>query len=194
MTYRLLGSLTSPYVRRFRMYMADIPYELEIVNYLESDQDSRLSSVNPIKRIPVLLIDGKPLWESRIIAQYLQRTHGKQPFTIEEENIVSATDALQDLLIQSFLLQRSGHPIDRQNGYFLRTADRQRLILSYLEQQVSAGLLTRWDYPAMALYATLDWSLFRNQLLPAQIGPTLQQFVNDSRSQRLVAETDPRLA
>lgn len=194
MTYRLLGSLTSPYVRRFRMYMADIPYELEIVNYLESDQDSRLSSVNPIKRIPVLLIDGKPLWESRIIAQYLQRTHGKQPFTIEEENIVSATDALQDLLIQSFLLQRSGHPIDRQNGYFLRTADRQRLILSYLEQQVSAGLLTRWDYPAMALYATLDWSLFRNQLLPAQIGPTLQQFVHDSRSQRLVAETDPRLA
>ena len=52
MTYRLLGSLTSPYVRRLRMYMADIPYELEIVNYLETDQDSRLSSVNPIKRIP----------------------------------------------------------------------------------------------------------------------------------------------
>lgn len=194
MTYRLLGSLTSPYVRRFRMYMADIPYELEIVNYLETDQDARLSSVNPIKRIPVLLIDRKPLWESRMIVQYLQRTHDKQPFTMDEDNIVSAIDALQDLLIQSFLLQRSGHPIDRQNGFFVRTADRQRLILSYLEQQVSAGLLTRWDYPAMALYATLDWSLFRNQLTPAQIGPVLSQFVKESASQRLVAETDPRLA
>jgi len=194
MTYRLLGSLTSPYVRRLRMYMADIPYELEIVNYLETDQDSRLSSVNPIKRIPVLLIDGKPLWESRMIVQYLQRTHGLRSLSLDEENTVSAIDALQDLLIQSFLLYRSGHPIDRQNGYFLRTADRQRLILSYLEQQVSAGLLARWDYPAMSLYALLDWASFRSQLPLAQLGPALQQFVKESASQRLAAETDPRLA
>ena len=194
MTYRLLGSLTSPYVRRLRMYMADIPYELEIVNYLETDQDSRLSSVNPIKRIPVLLIDGKPLWESRMIVQYLQRTHGLRSLSLDEENTVSAIDALQDLLIQSFLLHRSGHPIDRQNGYFLRTADRQRLILSYLEQQVSAGLLARWDYPAMSLYALLDWASFRNQLPLAQLGPALQQFVKESASQRLAAETAPRLA
>lgn len=69
MTYRLLGSLTSPFVRRLRLYMADIPYEFEIVNYLESGQDARLSAANPIKRIPVLLIDGKSLWESRVIFQ-----------------------------------------------------------------------------------------------------------------------------
>ncbi|HNF99055.1 MAG TPA: glutathione S-transferase N-terminal domain-containing protein [Pseudomonadota bacterium] len=55
MTYRLLGSLTSPFVRRLRLYMADIPYEFEIVNYLESGQDARLSAANPLKRIPIVV-------------------------------------------------------------------------------------------------------------------------------------------
>lgn len=86
MTYRLLGSLTSPFVRRIRLYMASIPHEFEIVNWAESDQDARLTLVSPLKRIPVLLIDGQPLWESRIIFQYLQRKHEKTALSRRREH------------------------------------------------------------------------------------------------------------
>ena len=194
MTYRLLGSLTSPFVRRLRLYMADIPYDFEIVNYLESDQDARLSAANPLKRIPVLLIDGKPVWESRIIFEYLQSRHGTPGLSLDEENIVSAIDTLQDQLIQPFLLQRFGHVVDRQNPYYQRVADRQRLILAYLEAQVSQGMLARWDYPAMSLFAMLDWSAFRKLLPETDLPPALQRFTKECAHYPLVSETDPRKA
>ena len=194
MTYRLLGSLTSPFVRRIRLYMASIPHEFEIVNWAESDQDARLTLVSPLKRIPVLLIDGQPLWESRIIFQYLQRKHEKTALSLEEENIVSAIDTLQDQLIQPFLMQRFGHAVDRGNGYFERVAERQRLILSYLEEQIEAGLLARWDYPAMSLYSMLDWATFRKLLPVPSLDSALDRFVKGCAQQQLVAETDPRLA
>lgn len=192
MTYRLLGSLTSPFVRRLRLYLSEIPYEFEIVNYLESDQDARLSAVNPLKRIPVLLINGEALWESRVIFEYFRQKQGHPSLSMTEENIVSAIDTLQDQLIQPFLMQRSGHPVDRQNPYFLRVADRQRLILSYLEQQAESGHLRRWDYPAMSLYAMLDWAEFRKLLPQSELGPALLCFVKDSATRPLVPETDPR--
>ena len=194
MTYRLLGSLTSPFVRRLRLYMADIPYEFEIVNYLESGQDARLSAANPIKRIPVLLIDGKSLWESRVIFQYLQKTHGKPGLSLDEENIVGAIDTLQDQLIQPFLLQRFGHVVDRNNPYYQRVADRQRLILAYLEKQAESGLLSRWDYPAMSLFSTPDWASFRNVLPDSELGPALVRFTKECATKPLVSETDPRKA
>ena len=194
MTYRLLGSLTSPFVRRLRLYMADIPYELEIVNYLETVEDARLSAANPLKRIPVLIVDGQSIWESRVIFQYLQKKHGKPGLSLDEENIVSAIDTLQDQLIQPFLLQRFGHVVDRQNPYYLRVADRQRLILAYLEKQVDAVLLSRWDYPAMSLYAMLDWSSFRKLLPATDLGPALLRFTKECASNPLVSDTDPRKA
>jgi glutathione S-transferase len=190
----LIGSLTSPYVRRIRLYLRGVDYKLETVNYLDGQDDARLSAINPIKRIPVLVVDGKPLWESRVIYGYLQRTLGKPTLSFEEENAISAIDALQDALIQPFLMKRMGHPVDRNTAYFQRHAERQRLILDYLAAEHERGRFERWDYPAMSLYSLLDWSLFRECMRTDELPKPLLRFYEKTRTQPLIAETDPRKA
>jgi glutathione S-transferase len=192
--YTLIGSLTSPYVRRIRLYLRGVDYKLETVNYLDGQDDARLSAINPIKRIPVLVVDGKPLWESRVIYGYLQRTLAKPTLSFEEENAISAIDALQDALIQPFLMKRMGHAVDRNTPYFLRHAERQRLIFDYLAAEHERGHFERWDYPAMSLYSLLDWALFRECVRTDELPKPLLRFYEKTRTQPLIAETDPRKA
>ena len=192
--YTLIGSLTSPYVRRLRLYLHGIDYKLETVNYLDSLDDARLSQLNPIKRIPVLVVDNQAIWESRVIYSYLQKTLGKTPPSRDEDNLISAIDAWQDLLIQPFLMQRMGQAVDSSNAYFQRQASRAQLIRDYLASGVRQGLFDRWDYPAMSLYCLLDWGAFRECLRPLDLPKALLNFMEQSRSHPSITETDPRHA
>lgn len=192
--YTLIGSLTSPYARRIRLYLDGVNYKFETINYLDGRDDARLASLNPIKRIPVLMIDGRPLWESRVIYYFLQRELQKPSLSFEEENAVSAIDALQDLLIQTFLMQRVGHSIDRNNPYFIRHSERHRLILDYLVQEISAGRFSRWDYPAISLYSLADWALFRKCYTLENLPREIAVFLEERRNLPFVLESDPRLA
>ena len=192
MAYTLIGSPTSPYVRRLRLYLRDIPYTFQAVNIMDPLDDGRLTRVSPIKKIPVLLIDDQPLFESRVIYNYLQKALGRSTLSLPEENFVSAIDALQDQLIQLYLLKRSGHPIDGANPYFRRSDERRKAILSYLASGVVKGEFSRWDYPSMSLYALIDWALLREAMETKDLQPALQSFFADAATQPAVAATDPR--
>ncbi|MBM4251971.1 MAG: glutathione S-transferase family protein [Deltaproteobacteria bacterium] len=192
MAYTLIGSKTSPYVRRIRLYLRDIPYSFDAVNIVDPAEDARLSRINPIKRIPVLMIDDRPLFESRVIFNYLQKTHGRPSLSLAEENLVSTIDAWQDQLIQGFLLKRGGHPVDGQNSYYQRMAERQKLVTTYLASAIVKGEFSRWDYPAMSLYSLLDWASFRETIDMKTAVPALQTFYESAAVQPAVAATDPR--
>ena len=194
MTYRLLGSLTSPYVRRLRLYLKDVPYEFELVNYLEAADDARLATYNPIRRIPVLVVNGEAIWESRVIYRHLQTALSRPVLTLAEENAVSAIDTLQDQLIQPFLLRRFAHPVDTTNGYYQRQEARKISLLAYLAEEVTRGTFGRWDYPSMSLYCLLDWALFRGSLVVADLSPALLSFQKANLGQPLITDTDPRRA
>lgn len=190
--YTLIGSYTSPYVRRLRLYLEGIDYKLETVNYLDSKDDAKLASVNPIKRIPVLIVHNQALWESRIIYQYLQKALGKTPLSLAEENIVSAIDAWQDQLIQMFLMRRMGQAIEVNSGYFQRHAQRQEQLSNYLSARLKEGELRRWDYPAMSLFCLLDWAVFREQIKLADLPPDFSRFMDEIRIKPIAVATDPR--
>ena len=69
---KLIGSVTSPYVRKVRVVMAekklDFSFELENVWVPEST----IQQVNPLGKIPCLVMeDGSTLYDSRVIAEYL---------------------------------------------------------------------------------------------------------------------------
>jgi len=192
MAYTLIGSKTSPYVRRLRLYLRDIPYSFDAVNILDPAEDARLSRINPIKRIPVLMIDDRPLFESRVIFNYLQKTHGRPSLSLTEENLVSTIDTWQDQLIQGFLLTRGGHPVDAKNSYYQRMAERQNLMTTYLASAIVKGEFSRWDYPAMSLYSLLDWARFRDTFDLNVALPALQTFYESAAVQPAVAATDPR--
>lgn len=69
---KLLGSLTSPYVRKVRIVMAEkrIDYELELDN--PWDTATHVTEHNPLGKVPVLLMDdGSALFDSRVIVEYM---------------------------------------------------------------------------------------------------------------------------
>lgn len=69
---RLLGSLTSPYVRKARVVLAEkkIEYSFELDN--PWDEKSRVADANPLGKVPVLVLDDdSALFDSRVIVEFL---------------------------------------------------------------------------------------------------------------------------
>ena len=69
---KLIGSLTSPYVRKVRIVMADkkLDYKLEIENVWAAD--TKIQTYNPLGKVPCLVMeDGGALFDSRVIVEYL---------------------------------------------------------------------------------------------------------------------------
>ncbi len=69
---KLLGSLTSPYVRKTRIVLAEKKIECEFIIDNGGPDSTGLAEHNPLCRIPVLLLDdGSTLFDSRVIVEYL---------------------------------------------------------------------------------------------------------------------------
>ena len=69
---KLIGSNSSPYVRKVRVVFAEkkIEYRYELEDVWSPD--SRLQSINPLGKVPTLIMDdGAALFDSRVIAEYL---------------------------------------------------------------------------------------------------------------------------
>lgn len=69
---KLLGSFTSPYVRKVRIVLAEKKIDCEFVIDNGGPDGLGLAAHNPLGRIPVLLLDdGSSLFDSRVIVEYL---------------------------------------------------------------------------------------------------------------------------
>lgn len=69
---KLIGSTTSPYVRKVRVVMAEkkLDYSFELDNVWAASTQVHLS--NPLGKVPCLVMeDGSALYDSRVIAEYL---------------------------------------------------------------------------------------------------------------------------
>ena len=69
---KLIGSLTSPYVRKVRIVMAEkkLDYRLELENVWSAD--TQIQTYNPLGKVPCLVMeDGGTLFDSRVIVEYL---------------------------------------------------------------------------------------------------------------------------
>lgn len=69
---KLIGSVTSPYVRKVRVVLAEkkLDYSFELENVWASETTIHLA--NPLGKVPCLVMeDGSPMYDSRVIAEYL---------------------------------------------------------------------------------------------------------------------------
>src|SRR6218665_1892829 len=68
---KLIGSLTSPYVRKVRVVMAEkkLDYQLELEDVWASDA---ILKSNPLGKVPCLVMDGaEAVFDSRVIVEYV---------------------------------------------------------------------------------------------------------------------------
>jgi glutathione S-transferase len=69
---KLIGSFTSPYVRKVRVVLAEkkLDYSFELENVWGPETNIHLS--NPLGKVPCLVMeDGSTMYDSRVIAEYL---------------------------------------------------------------------------------------------------------------------------
>ena len=69
---KLLGSTTSPFVRKVRIVLAEkkLDYRFELVDVRPAD--SSIKASNPLGKVPCLIMeDGGAVFDSRVIVEYL---------------------------------------------------------------------------------------------------------------------------
>jgi len=97
---KLIGSLTSPYVRKARVVLAEkkIDYEFELDSPWTAE--TRVTKVNPLGKIPVLVLDDSTtLFDSRVIVEYLDNVapnNKLMPGQNRERTEVKRWEALAD--------------------------------------------------------------------------------------------------
>jgi glutathione S-transferase len=68
---KLIGSVTSPYVRKVRVVMADKKLDYSFIQENVWAADTTIQQTNPLGKVPCLVMeDGSTLYDSRVIAEY----------------------------------------------------------------------------------------------------------------------------
>lgn len=76
---KLYGSLTSPYVRKVRVLLAEKKIEHEFVESIPAIDNTELAAANPLGKVPALQMDnGEWLIDSGLHVQYIDSLPGEQ--------------------------------------------------------------------------------------------------------------------
>jgi glutathione S-transferase len=72
MPMKLIGSRTSPYVRKVRIFMAEKKLDYQFVTEDVWADATTISSANPLGKVPCLIMEGgEAMFDSRVIVEYL---------------------------------------------------------------------------------------------------------------------------
>lgn len=164
MAYTLIGSQTSPFVRRIRILMESIPFEFKELNIFETEDSLTLNKVNPINQVPVLLDGDERVWDSRQIFNFLNRKHHFYGLSVEQENLLTALEGAMNSAVALLLLKRSGINIDEPYMYVSRQKERIESVLDFMKPYIEKEALENWNFITVTLYCFLDWGVFRGIL------------------------------
>jgi glutathione S-transferase len=107
---KLIGAVTSPYVRKVRIVMAEKKLEYEFVQEDVWAASTSIVASNPLGKVPCLLMEtGEALYDSRVIVEYLDTLSpvGKLiPPSGRERTEVKVWEALADGLLDAAIAAR----------------------------------------------------------------------------------------
>lgn len=106
---KLIGSLTSPYVRKVRIVMAEkkLDYQFELEDVWSSDA---IVKSNPLGKVPCLVMEGgEAVFDSRVIVEYLDTRSPVSrliPEASRERTEVRTWESLADGIVDAAILAR----------------------------------------------------------------------------------------
>lgn len=107
---KLIGSTSSPYVRKVRIVMAEKKLDYEFVTENVWAADTTIGQSNPLGKVPCLVMEGgEALFDSRVIVEYLDTLSpvGKLiPAVGRERAEVKTWEALADGVLDALILAR----------------------------------------------------------------------------------------
>lgn len=169
---KLIGSNTSPYVRKVRIVMAekklDYQYELEDV----WSEATTIGESNPLGKVPCLIMeDGGAVFDSRVIVEYLDTLTpvGKLiPASGRERAEVKCWEALADGMLDAGVLMRleatQRKPEERSSVWIARQRRKVDAGLRSMSTGLGEGTWCNGSHYSLADIAVgcaLGWLAFR---------------------------------
>jgi len=143
---KLIGSLTSPYVRKVRIVMAEKRLDYEFVTEDVWSAATTIAESNPLGKVPCLVMEGaEALFDSHVIVEYLDALSpvGKLiPSVGRERAGVKTWEALADGVLDAAILARleatwTGRSAEQRSSAWI---DRQLSKVHAAVQAMSKGL------------------------------------------------------
>lgn len=198
---QVFGTTTSPFVRRLRVVAQLLGEPVELVSTADDAGQARLRTLTPLGKVPIAVVDGRTLFDSRVLIAYLVETRGAGALALprdrwEEHNLVNAIDTALEATISLFYLRRDGVPIDG-TPYAARQEARAQAIFTWLEGRLEAGARRLdsasgdgLDLATLSLVCALDWMDFRGTY-PTARHPALEPVRRAWREHPALRATPP---
>lgn len=188
---KLIGSTTSPFVRRLRLFLHGVDYEFEQVDIFNPKDRAILVKENPTLKIPMLKDGDQLILDSGLIYRYLLTKLDVPALTWDHQNALVSIDSVNDALVNMFIIERSGIDNSEDKMYFNIQRERAVTVFTYLDELAAKGNFDEWNYLSICLYCLLDWSEFR-QRYDFSHHSHLMAFYEKNKTRESVIETDPR--
>ncbi len=169
---KLIGSNTSPYVRKVRVVMAEkkLDYTFELENVWAAD--TRILQSNPLGKVPCLMMeDGSAIYDSRVIAEYLDTLTPVcklLPPNGRDRADVKVWEALADGVLDAAVLvrlERTLRPQEQQSPQWIdRQLGKVRAGLQVMSDKLGDGAFCMGNHYTLADVAVgcaLGWLTFR---------------------------------
>lgn len=154
---KLIGSHTSPYVRKVRIVLAEKKIEYDFVIDSPWLADSTVPNVNPLGKVPVLLLDDEtPLFDSRVIVEYIDNVTPNNklfPAPNRERTEVKRWEALADGLCDAAVaaLLEGKRPANEQSpDWIARQNDKITRTLSFMAESLGEKTFCMGTHISMA--------------------------------------------
>ena len=169
---KLIGSVTSAYVRKARVVLAEkkLDYQFELENVWAPE--TTIASSNPLGKVPCLVMeDGSAMYDSRVIAEYLDTLTPVcklLPANSRDRANVKVWEALADGVLDAGVLaylERTWRPAGQQSqAWFDRQMGKVHGGLAVMsenlgEQPFCMGI--HYTLADVAVGCTLGWLSFR---------------------------------
>ena len=169
---KLIGSVTSAYVRKARVVLAEkkLDYQFELENVWAPE--TTIASSNPLGKVPCLVMeDGSTMYDSRVIAEYLDTLTPVcklLPANSRDRANVKVWEALADGVLDAGVLaylERTWRPAGQQSqAWFDRQMGKVHGGLAVMsenlgEQPFCMGI--HYTLADVAVGCTLGWLSFR---------------------------------
>ena len=169
---KIIGSLTSPYVRKARIVFAEKKIEVPLIKENVWSQDTAIMESNPLGKIPCLIMDdGGAMFDSRVIVEYadtLSPVNKLIPSSGKERAAVKTWEALADGILDASVLARleaTWRPDEQKSHAWI---DRQLLKVDISLKAMSKGLgESEWCFgnqfslADISVGCALDYLIFR---------------------------------
>ncbi len=141
---KLIGSLTSPYVRKVRIVLAEKKLDYELILDDPWGSEAQVTVHNPLGKVPCLIMDENgALFDSRVIVEYLDTLSpvgrlipppGRE--RIEVKRWEAVADGLMDAAATAFLETHRRPEAQRNPAWVTRQLDKIHAALEYMNSQL----------------------------------------------------------